>query len=118
MEMFREVSEVYLHREPVDFRKAIDGLSSIVEQEMKLAPFSGAVFVFCNRARNKLKLIYWDRSGFALWYERLEKQRFHWPRRWPDEVIALTETQLHWLLEGYDITRMQGHHSLQFSSVL
>ena len=118
MEMFREVSEVYLHREPVDFRKAIDGLSSIVELEMKLVPFLSAVFVFCNRTRNQLNIIYWDRSGFFLWYKRLEKQRFHWPRRWPDEVIELTETQLHWLLEGYDITQMHGHDSLQLSSVV
>jgi transposase len=118
MEMFREVSAVYLHREPVDFRKAIDGLSLIVEQEMSLDVFSGAAFIFCNRARNKLKLVYWDRSGFALWYKRLEKAKFHWPRRWPDDVISLTETQLHWLLDGYDITRMHGHDSLHYSSVL
>ena len=66
MEMFREVSTVYLHREPVDFRKAINGLSLIVEQEMALSSFSGAVFVFCNCHRDKLKVLYWDHSGFAL----------------------------------------------------
>ena len=118
MEMFREVSAVYLHREPVDFRKSINGLSLIVESEMSLSAFSGAVFVFCNRNRDKLKVLYWDRSGFALWHKRLEKEKFRWPRQWPDAVIALTETQLHWLLDGYDITRMQAHHVLQYSSVL
>ena len=111
MEMFREVSAVYLHREPVDFRKSINGLSVIVESEMSLSPFSGAVFVFCNRHRNKLKVLYWDQSGFALWYKRLEKEKFHWPRRWPEAVVTLTQTQLHWLLDGYDITQMQAHHS-------
>ena len=118
MEMFREVSAVYLHREPVDFRKAVNGLSLIVEQSMSLSPFSGAVFVFCNRGRDKLKLLYWDRSGFALWYKRLEKEKFKWPRRWPDAVIHLSEQQLHWLLDGYDITRMQAHYPLHYSSVL
>ena len=118
MEMFREVSAVYLHREPVDFRKSINGLSVIVESEMSLSPFSGAVFVFCNRHRNKLKVLYWDRSGFALWYKRLEKEKFHWPRRWPEAVVAITQTQLHWLLDGYDITQMQAHHSLHYSSIL
>ena len=118
MEMFREVSAVYLHREPVDFRKSINGLSLIVESEMSLSPFSGAVFVFCNRHRNKLKVLYWDRSGFALWYKRLEKEKFHWPRRWPEAVVAITQTQLHWLLDGYDITQMQAHHSLPYSSIL
>ncbi len=118
MEMFREVSAVYLHREPVDFRKSINGLSVIVESEMSLSPFSGAVFVFCNRHRNKLKVLYWDQSGFALWYKRLEKEKFHWPRRWPEAVVAITQTQLHWLLDGYDITQMQAHHSLHYSSIL
>ena len=94
MEMFREVSAVYLHREPVDFRKAINGLSLIVEQSMSLSPFSGAVFVFSNRRRDKLKILYWDRSGFALWQKRLEKEKFKWPRRWPDAVISLSEQQL------------------------
>ena len=57
---FREVSEVYLHREPVDLRKAIDRLYSIVALEMKLVAFSGAMIVFCNHTRNQLKIIYWD----------------------------------------------------------
>ena len=60
MEIFREVSEVYLHREPVDLRKAIDRLYSIVALEMKLVAFSGAMIVFCNHTRNQLKIIYWD----------------------------------------------------------
>ena len=118
MEMFQEVSAVYLHREPVAFRKSINGLSSIVESEMGMSPFSGALYVFCNRNREKLKLIYWDRSGFSLWYKRLEKNNFQWPRRWPDAVITLTETQLHWLLTGYDITRMTPHKTVHYSSVL
>ncbi len=117
MEMFREVSAVYLHREPVDFRKAVNGLSLIVEQSMSVSAFSGAVFVFCNRSRDKLKALYWDRSGFALWYKRLEKEKFKWPRRWPGAEISLSEQQLHWLLDGYDITRLQAHHSLSYSSV-
>lgn len=116
--MFREVSAVYVHREPVDFRKAINGLSVIVEGEMSLSPFSGAVFVFCNRKRDKLKILYWDKSGFALWYKRLEKERFQWPRRWPEAVIELSETQFHWLLDGYDIARMQPHRALEYAHVL
>ena len=118
MQMFAEVSAVYLHREPVDFRQSINGLSAIVEGTMSLAPFSGAVFVFCNRRRDKLKILYWDHSGFALWYKRLENACFHWPRRWPDSVIELREEQLHWLLAGYDITRMRPHESVHYSRVL
>ena len=118
MEMFREVSAVYLHREPVDFRKSINGLSVIVENEMEMSPFSGALYVFTNRARDKLKLIYWDNSGFALFYKRLEKDKFHWPRRWPEPLITLSESQLHWLLAGYNITQMRPHETVQYASVL
>ena len=70
------------------------------------------------RFRDKLKILYWDRSGFALWYKRLEEERFHWPRRWPEAVIALSEEQLHWLLSGYDITRMRPHEGVHYSRVL
>ena len=118
MRMFVEVLAVYLHREPVDFRQSINGLSALVEGPMRRAPFSGAVFVFCNRRRDKLKILYWDHSGFALWYKRLEVARFHWPRQWPEAVIELREEQLHWLLAGYDITRMQPHKMLHYARVL
>lgn len=116
--MFSEVSAVYLHREPVDFRQAINGLSAIIEGAMGLSPLSGAVFVFCNRRRDKLKILYWDHSGFALWYKRLEKERFPWPRSLPDTIIALSEEQLHRLLSGIDITPPQPHTTLHYSAVL
>lgn len=115
--MFEGPVAVYLHRLPVDFRKSINGLSVIVEQAMGLSPLSGAVFVFCNRKRDKLKVLYWDKSGFALWYKRLEEQKFPWPRAWPDEVIELTEQQFHWLLSGIDITRLRPHKTLHYQHV-
>ena len=118
MRMFSEVPAVYLHREPVDFRQAINGLSAIVEGAMGLSPFSGAVFVFCNRRRDKLKILYWDHSGFALWYKRLEEERFQWPRRWPDAVMTLNEDQLQGMLAEMDTTPRQPHKILQYSAVL
>lgn len=60
MKMFLDVPKVYLHKQPVDFRKSINGLSLLVEQEMQLSPFSGALFVFCNQQRTRLKVLYWD----------------------------------------------------------
>jgi transposase len=118
MQMFREVSAVYLHREPVDFRKSINGLTLIIEGELSHSPFSGALYVFCNRKRDKLKIVYWDRSGFALWYKRLEQDKFRWPKRWPNALIELSETQLHRLLTGYDFMPVEGHKTLHYSSVL
>jgi transposase len=77
MKMFVEPGAVYLHREGVDFRKSINGLVAIVGQEMNRSPFADALFVFCNRARDKLKIVYWDQTGFCLWYKRLEQERFN-----------------------------------------
>ena len=117
MRLFHDVPRVYLHRDPVDFRKAINGLVVIIEQSMALSPYEPALFVFTNRGRDKLKIVYWDETGFCLWYKRLEKARFAWPRRAGDNVVTLTEEQLHWLLRGLDITRMTPHERLQYVTV-
>ena len=65
-----------LHRDLVDFRNSINRPSVIVEQAMALLVYDPALFVFCNKPRDKLKDLYWDSSGFCRWYERLEKERF------------------------------------------
>ena len=70
---------VYLHRQPVDFRKQINGLSVIVQEAMDLDPFAEALFGFSTRRRDRLKLLYWHKNGFCLWLKRLEKDRFIWP---------------------------------------
>jgi hypothetical protein len=67
-----ESVEVYLCRDPVDLRKSIQGLSVLVEQTLGLDPFAQRLFVFCGRRRDKIKILYWERSGFVLWYKRLE----------------------------------------------
>lgn len=107
--------EVYLYADVVDMRKSIDGLATLVEQEMALSPMQEAMFVFCNRGRDKIKLLYWERNGFILWYKRLEKQRFRWPE--PGTVISITGRELNWLLDGFDIFNNQPHAALYFSSV-
>jgi len=66
MKGLSDIAAVYLHREVVDFRKAINGLVVIIEQQMQLFPYSDEVFVFCNRGRDKFKIMYWDRTGFFL----------------------------------------------------
>ncbi|MEJ2406127.1 MAG: IS66 family insertion sequence element accessory protein TnpB [Candidatus Thiodiazotropha sp.] len=69
-------TQVYLYADPVDMRKSIDGLLHLVVQELALSPMTDALFVFCNRSRDKIKMLYWERNGFIVWYKRLEKQRF------------------------------------------
>ena len=100
---------VYLHRQPVDFRKSINGLVKVVEQAMELSPMDDALFVFGARGRDKIKVLYWDRTGFCLWYKRLEKDHFVWPRAAQDTVLRLNVEQLDWLLRGLDILRMKPH---------
>lgn len=114
MKMFVDPKAIYLHREPIDFRAGINRLATRVEQEMALSPFSGALFLFTNKRRNKVKVLYWDQSGFALWMKRLEEARFIWPQRVPEAVLTLTDEQLQWLLNGYDITLMTPHKSLHY----
>lgn len=109
MKMFVGVPEVYLCHPFVDFRKSINGLAAIVESELELSVLSGAVFVFCNKSRDKLKLLYWDNTGFALWYKRLDIDKFKWPKKLNSDTLSLTEQQLHWLLSGYDVV---GHQQI------
>ena len=100
---WHDVPSVYLHRDFVDFRKSINGLAGIVEAELQLPVMSGALFVFCNKGRDKLKILYWDKTGFALWYKRLEKDKFKWPTKLATSTMSLSEHQLNWLLSGFCI---------------
>jgi transposase len=109
---------VYVCRDVVDFRKGIKSLSVLVEGTLELDPFSEHLFLFCNRKRDKVKALYWERNGFCLWQKSLEKARFKWPRKALNEVITLTGQQLNWLLDGHDIMRMQAHERLHYHSVL
>lgn len=117
MRLFPDLPAVYLYRDIVDFRKSIDGLAVIVEQEMGLDPFSEAVFVFCNRHRDRLKMLYWDTTGFCLWYKRLEQAKFQWPRRHEDGVLRWSDREFNWLLEGFDVLRMKGHEKLSYAAL-
>ncbi|WP_049721474.1 IS66 family insertion sequence element accessory protein TnpB [Gilvimarinus polysaccharolyticus] len=109
--------KVYLHREPVDFRKAINGLSVIVQDEMAISPFDPALFVFCNKKRSQLKVLYWDETGFALWQKRLERDKFKWPKRLPEDPVVLDHEQWQWLLRGFDIAQLKPHETLFYRDV-
>ena len=95
----------------------IDGLALLVQESMELNPFEEAVFVFGNRQRDKVKLLFWERNGFVVWYKRLERERFKWPDRLEDDTVSLSGQELNWLLDGYDLSAMQPHKALDFQSV-
>ena len=108
---------VFLAPGSTDMRKAINSLSIVVESSFRLDPFSGHFFVFCNRGRTILKVLYWDRNGFCLWQKRLEKHRFKWPRN-SDEVMEIGTRELSFILEGLDISSVRPHVSLKYSTML
>ena len=105
---------VYLHRAPVDFRKSINGLSALVDQKMGVSPFVSALFVFACRRRNKIKILYWDKTGFCLWYKRLEQVTFKWPKSLAHHVLLLGREQFDGLLRGFDIQKMRAHPNKQY----
>ena len=108
--------EVWLCVEPVDFRKQITGLATLVQDTLAMDPFSTQLFVFTNRRRSQCRILYWERCGFVLWHKRLERARFAWPRR-GDAVVSVTGAQLNFLLDGYDIWRMRPHQHLRYASM-
>lgn len=112
-----DLAEVFLCLDPVDFRKGINGLAALVESVLELDPFASTLFVFRNRQRSKVKILYWERNGFCLWQKRLERDRFHWLKRTANGVETITGQQLNWLLDGFDITRMIPHKTLKYSSI-
>lgn len=113
-----EGPKVYLAREPADLRKSIDGLSMLVSQVLREDPFSAHVFVFVNRRRDKLKALAWDRTGFVLYYKRLERGVFPWPAIDSTQSTRVIEArQLQWLLSGLSIEQRQAHRTVSATAV-
>jgi len=112
---FGSNTKVYLATGPTDMRKAVNGLMVLVQDVLQADPFSSHLFVFCNRLRDKIKILYWHNNGFWLFYRRLEKQRFWWPGAGEQASIEISTRELSWLLEGLDITRTEAHKPVTYS---
>jgi transposase len=91
---------VYLACGKTDMRKNINGLAAIVESCFKLDPFDGALFVFCNYRRDRLKILVWDGDGFLLCFKRLEKGHFRWPQPGEEATMLMSGEELDILLSG------------------
>lgn len=91
---------VYLCCGHTDMRKSINGLMALVQTSFELDPFTGAAFVFCNRNRDRLKILEWDTDGFWLYFKRLEKGHFRWPQPGEAPVMTLSGEELSVLLSG------------------
>ncbi len=97
---------IWFYVEPVDFRKQIDGLAILVADSLSLKPTSGELFIFRNRTGKKIKLLWYDETGFWLCYKRLERGKLIFPSG-TDKAIELSRDQLSWLLSGLDIAMYQ-----------
>ncbi len=108
-------ARVYLYAETVDMRKSINGLAALIEEQTEHSPFDTALYVFCNRRRDKIKLLYWERNGYVLWYKRLEKFRFKWPGT--DIAPVIKGAALNQLLDGFDIRPQHPFPTLNYTSM-
>jgi transposase len=93
---------IFLAVEPADMRKGFDGLSQLVRERIAQDPLSGHLYVFRNRRRDRIKILYWDRGGLALWYKRLEKGTFRFPEA-VDGRVEVTPAEMAAILEGIDL---------------
>ena len=95
---------VYLCTAPTDMRKGFDTLAALVREHLQYDPLAGHLFLFVGRAKDRLKILYWDGDGFAVWYKRLEEGTFRLPRVQPEDVsVELKASELAMLLEGIDL---------------
>jgi transposase len=94
---------VYFKPGATDMRKSINTLSVIVQDVMKLDPFAASLFVFCNKRKEIIKVLYWDKNGFCLWQKRLEGDKFRWPKDERD-ALQISQEEFRWFLHGLDIT--------------
>ena len=92
-------AQVYLVTGYTDLRRGIDGLATIVQAQLRLDPFSKALFLFCGRRCDRIKGLLWEGDGFLLLYKRLDNGRFQWPRT-PQEALCITQEQFDWLMHG------------------
>ena len=106
--------KVFVCTEPADMRRSFDGLSGMVEKTVQQDPLSGHLFVFRNRNRDRLKILYWDRDGLAIWYKRLESGTFQFPtdlktqrealKKQPRGGVEISASDLSLLLGGIDLS--------------
>ncbi|MGD8940626.1 MAG: IS66 family insertion sequence element accessory protein TnpB [Gammaproteobacteria bacterium] len=109
--------KIYMAVQPVTMRKSFDGLAVLVQEVLKHNPLSSHIFVFRNKAADKIKLLWWDRNGFSIYYKRLERGRFKFPKL-NKSSITLTQQELELLLDGIDISKLKRLPELHYQAVL
>jgi transposase len=98
---------IFLCTQPADLRRSFDGLAQLVRQFLDADPLSGHLFVFRNKAADRLKVLYWDRDGLAIWYKRLEEGTLHFPLAADGHGVEIKAAELAMLLDGVDLEQVQ-----------
>lgn len=102
--------QVFLYRRPTDMRKSFHGLVALTESELKQDPLSGSLFVFLNRRRDRIKILYWGQTGFCIWYQQLQKGTYQIPEHdslKDQDVLPVTRSQLSLILDGIDLSSVR-----------
>jgi transposase len=112
---------IYIAISPVDMRKSFDSLAGIVKNSFHKNPLDGTIFVFINRVADRLKILYWDRDGYAPWYKRLDAGRFRVPVSLTtdgESVALISAAQLSMILEGIEpiVVKQRKRFSLKNAS--
>ena len=105
---------IYVAAKSVDFRKAINGLSALIVEQFEAPVNDGSVYVFYNRAADRIKCLFWDKNGFVLYHKRLERGRFKFGKA-ADNTYVITHQQLDWLFAGLDFKLMGEFPMLNFT---
>lgn len=98
---------VFLYRRPTDMRKSFNGLVALTESALKQDPLSGSLFVFVNRRRDRIKILYWAQTGFCIWYQQLQKGTYQVPDHeslGDQDTLEVTRSQLSLILDGIDLS--------------
>lgn len=103
MKSLNDFKEIYLYFEFVDMRKSINGLSALAQVEASADWKKEQLFVFVNKRRRLMKILYYDKTGFALWTKRLEEDKFPWKKIFKEKVSSITAKELTLLLSGINI---------------
>ena len=107
---------VFLYRRPTDMRKSFHGLIALTEAELKQDPLSGSLFVFVNRRRDRIKILYWGETGFCIWYQQLQQGTYQLPRHDSldeQDTLEVTRAQLSLILDGIDLTSARQRRRFQ-----
>jgi len=107
---------VFLYRRPTDMRKSFAGLVALTESALKKDPLSGSFFVFVNRRRDRIKILYWGQTGFCIWYQQLQQGTYQLPSQDSldaQDTLEVTRSQLSLILDGIDLSSVRQRRRFQ-----